>query len=107
MELEGFHPLVDRLPAETGCGLFRSKHLARRGALLDEGICFLNRRATPRFTIEFFNFATRQTTRVTTVEKDADIPGPRGFAVSPDRRWVLYKRVDQIENDLILVENFR
>jgi Tol biopolymer transport system component/DNA-binding winged helix-turn-helix (wHTH) protein len=71
------------------------------------GICFLDRQATPRPAIEFIDLTTRQTRRLADLEKESGLAQPPGFAVSPDGRWILYKRVDQIENDLLLVENFR
>jgi len=76
-------------------------------ALLDEGICVLNRKALPRPTIEFFNFANGQQTQITTIEKEPNILSAPGFAVSPDGQWILYKHVDQIDNEIMLVENFR
>jgi hypothetical protein len=30
-----------------------------------------------------------------------------GLAVSPDRRRILFSKVDQYDSDLMLVENFR
>jgi Tol biopolymer transport system component len=78
-----------------------------RWAVLAQGICFLNRRASPRPTIELFNFATKQASRIASLERDPSIPSPPGFAVSSDGRWILFKRVDQIDNDIMLVENFR
>lgn len=76
-------------------------------AVTAQGICYLNRQATPRPAIELFNFATRQVSRLATVEKDPSIPSPPGFAVSPDGRWILFKRIDQSDNDILLVENFQ
>jgi Tol biopolymer transport system component/DNA-binding winged helix-turn-helix (wHTH) protein len=76
-------------------------------AVTAQGICYLNRQAIPRPAIELFNFATRQVSRLVTVEKDPTIPSPPGFAVSPDGRWILFKRIDQSDNDILLVENFR
>jgi len=29
------------------------------------------------------------------------------FDVSLGRRWILFQRIDQIESDIMLVENFR
>jgi Tol biopolymer transport system component len=75
-------------------------------AVLERGICFLNRQAVPRPAIELFDFATGQMRRLVSVEPDLEIPPP-GFAVSPDGRRILYKRVDHLDNDLMLVENFR
>jgi hypothetical protein len=59
--------------------------------------------------IEFFNFATRRLTTVTSLSKDLKgraVPTP-SFAVSPDGRWILLLLNDRTESDLVLVENFR
>jgi len=29
------------------------------------------------------------------------------FDISPGGRWILFQRIDQIESDIMLVENFR
>ena len=85
---------------ETGVGV--------NWAVVERGIYFLT--SQPRqaqYTLEFFDFATRQTTQITTLE------GPRGtfvlsgLTVSPDERWVLYGQRDKIDFDLMLVENLR
>jgi len=76
--------------------------------VLDQGICFLNFNAIPRPTIELFNFANHKMTRIGTIEKEQkNTVGGTAFAVSPDGRWFLYRRVDQFDSDIMLVENFR
>ena len=32
---------------------------------------------------------------------------PQGFDMSPDEKWILYTRVDELDSDIVLVENFR
>jgi serine/threonine protein kinase len=69
----------------------------------------LRERLNPQipYALQFFDFATRRTTPLATLE------GPRGtfqitsLTVSPDERFVLYTQRDQLEFDLMLVENFR
>ena len=79
----------------------------RDWAVTERGIYFIPFTTSSPFTIEFFDFATRQTTRLATLE------GPRGvftashLAVSPDERWLLYTQRTRLEYDLMLVENFR
>ncbi len=75
-------------------------------AVLEQGIYYVNFRATPRRTIEFFSFATARTTQLGIIEKEiaSDVPG---FAVSPDGRWILLMQLDQNESDIMLMENFR
>jgi Tol biopolymer transport system component/DNA-binding winged helix-turn-helix (wHTH) protein len=75
-------------------------------ALLNTGIVFLRPQTKSLPTLEFFNFATRQITRVATVEKEPDRATP-SLAVSPDGRWILYAQVDQVDSDIVLVEDFR
>ena len=97
-----------RMPSEGGDGIHILDQVEWRfWALLDQGICLLNRKAMPRPTIEFFNFANGRQTRITTIEKEPNILSAPGFAVSADGQWILYKHVDQIDNDIMLVENFR
>ena len=74
-------------------------------AVVGRGIYFLT--ATQgRYMLEFFDFATRQTTQITTLE------GPRGtfqlsgLTVSPDEHSILYAQRDKLDFDLMLVENF-
>jgi dipeptidyl aminopeptidase/acylaminoacyl peptidase len=76
-------------------------------ALLEQGICFLNQRALPQPTLEFFNFATSQVTLFGRLERARAFGGSPGLAVSADGRWILYGQVDQSDNDIMLVENFR
>ncbi|HSE33174.1 MAG TPA: LpqB family beta-propeller domain-containing protein [Pyrinomonadaceae bacterium] len=75
-------------------------------ALLDVGIYFVNTKARPRPTIEFFNFATGQTTRITAIEKELELVFP-SLSISPDGRKILYVQVDRRESDIMLMENFR
>ena len=82
-------------------------------AVTARGIYFLTRQPQPQsqytgqYTFEFFDFATRQTIQITTLE------GPRGtfqisgLTVSTDERWFLYAQRDKLDFDLMLVENFR
>jgi Tol biopolymer transport system component len=72
--------------------------------VMEKGICFLDWDATPP-EIDFFDFATRDSKRIATVDKSAGIWG--GFAVSPDGQWSLFTRVDQIDSEIMLVDGFR
>jgi len=76
-------------------------------ALMKGGICFLNRNAGSDPAIEFFDFTAGRRTWLTPVSEEELAPGPVGFAVSPDGQWVLYKRLDRVDSDIMLVESFR
>jgi len=77
-------------------------------AVLEEGICFLdNEAATPNLTINFFSLTTRHVTQLATIEKAKYTLSGQTLTVSPDGKWVLYRQVDQVDNDIMLVENFR
>lgn len=76
-------------------------------ALLEKGICFVGMGGGPQPAIEFFNFATRQVTQLTKLEKGRSPFGAPNLAVSADGLWLLYWQVDQVDNDIMLVENFR
>ena len=75
-------------------------------ALLDSGIYFVNLKATPNPTIDFFSFATGRTKPVAAIEKELQLVAP-SLAVSPDGRWILHAKVDRFESDIMLIENFR
>ena len=63
---------------------------------------------SPRRTLCFYSFATKQSKPVMTL----DVPRqPRwfdgGMSVSSDGKWLLYAQMDQIGSDIMLMENFR
>jgi Tol biopolymer transport system component len=70
-------------------------------AVVDDGVYFMAPSAQG-FAIEFLNFTTN-TTRVLAHVGRCSF----GFAVSPDRKWVLYTQNNPEGSDLSLVENFR
>ena len=74
-------------------------------AVTSQGICLLNLELTPA-AIEFFDFATRHLKRISREALGPVASEPGNFAVSPDGKWVLYNRVDQMDSDIVLVENF-
>ena len=53
--------------------------------------------------ISLYKFATGQTSRILTIEREAYYR----IAISPDERTILYVQYDQAGSDLMLVENFR
>ncbi len=72
-----------------------------------QGICFLDRSVASHPAIKFFDLIHAKTSLIAILEKEPNAPGGGGLAVSPDGRWILYKRVDQIDCEIMLVENFR
>jgi len=72
--------------------------------IVKEGIYFIPKPdAAGRYSIQFFNFATKRIRSISTIE--SAIQG--NLSVSPDGRWILYSQNDQEGSDLMLVENFR
>jgi len=70
----------------------------------ETGIYFIARPdAAGAYAIRFYDFATRGIRTITTIRRPVDW----GFAVSPDRRSILYAQEDEAGADLMLVENFR
>jgi Tol biopolymer transport system component/DNA-binding winged helix-turn-helix (wHTH) protein len=57
-------------------------------------------------TLKFYRFKATQTEELGTVEGEIPWSSP-GFSVSPDGRQILVNRLDRLESDLMLVENFR
>ena len=98
---------VWKIPAEGG----EEVRILEQGAwhewaLLSRGICLVNPGATPA-TIDFFEFASKRLKHLTAVDLGPSANAGSGFAVSPDGKWVLYTRVDQLDSDIMLVENFQ
>jgi Tol biopolymer transport system component len=73
--------------------------------LARNGIYFLNLSDTPNGRIEFFDFATRETTPIFSLEKPASRFG--GLAVSPDGRSLLYGQNEFKDSYIMLVKNFQ
>ncbi len=75
--------------------------------LLDDGICFLHRDATTGPAVEFLDFATGRIRHLAAVELGQPGLEPVWLTASNDGRWVLFSKVDSVDNDIMLVENFR
>jgi len=76
-------------------------------AVVEDGIYFIKQESSGgEAAIKFFNFATQQVGDVVALGK-VNL-WVFGLAVSPDRQWLLYTRVDQSNTgNITLVENFR
>jgi hypothetical protein len=78
-------------------------------ALTSSGLYYIARDGTDlpaRFAIIFYNFASRETTRVAQLAKPP-LRGSRGLSLSPDGRALLFTQLDAEGSDLMLLENFR
>ena len=72
-------------------------------ALADKGIYYIPHIAADNTTsIQYFNFATGQSTQIVKIPKVTDL----GLGLSPDGRTLLYSQVDYTGSNLMLVENF-
>jgi len=69
------------------------------------GIYFIDGSTTPA-VVKFFDMATERVKTITTLDLGYSHPA-LGFDVSPDGQWILFKRVDQVASDIMVVENFR
>ncbi|MBV9676887.1 MAG: hypothetical protein JO185_11170 [Acidobacteriaceae bacterium] len=85
--------------------LERFDKIFRSWGVIDRGIYFMAREDAPRQTIRFFSFTTRQTTSLVTLDKEPIWNYP-DVALSNDGRRLLFARLDQEVNDLMLIENF-
>jgi dipeptidyl aminopeptidase/acylaminoacyl peptidase len=63
-------------------------------------------RSTSPAKFEVFDLSTHKQTRLGVVDTGPPANAPPGFDVSPDGRTVIYTRVDALESDIMLVENF-
>lgn len=73
-------------------------------ALSEVGIYYLKTAGTPG--INFFNFATRRTTRLFDLESHPAREAT-GLGVSPDGRTILYTQLDALSRDIVLVDNYK
>ena len=74
-------------------------------AVVEDGIYFIDSDAKEDWTLRFFDFANRRMTPIAALGQNI---ANNGLTVSPDRRQILYTRVDFTGGvDIMLVENFR
>ena len=72
--------------------------------MVENGIYYLDTTAKPG--IAFFNLTTHRSTRVFDLENRPVREAP-GLAVSSGKETILYTQLDALNNDIILVENYR
>jgi Tol biopolymer transport system component len=73
--------------------------------LAPSGIYFVNRHVAPNGRIEYFDFATRQSTVILTLGKPNPFFG--GLAMSSDGKSLLFAQNELNESYVVLVKNFR
>ena len=73
-------------------------------AVVEKGIYYLDLKKPPG--INFFDIASHRVSRVFDLDNRPARRAP-GLAVSPDKKTILYTQLDALNNDVILVENFR
>ncbi len=71
-----------------------------------DGLYLVDGSTTPA-PVKFFDFATQRVKPITSMDLGYLVPHATTFDVSPDGQWILFERVDQVESDVMLVENFR
>jgi Tol biopolymer transport system component len=67
------------------------------------GIYFVDESSTPA-RINFFDFATQRSKEFTSVDLGYQAPGPKNMDISPDEKWILFMRVDEVDSDIMLVK---
>jgi Tol biopolymer transport system component/DNA-binding winged helix-turn-helix (wHTH) protein len=73
-------------------------------AVVEKGIYYLDTTAKP--AIAFFDFTSRQVTRVVEFE-NRPAREVTGLAASPDGRTILYTQLDALTRDIVFVDNFQ
>jgi Tol biopolymer transport system component/DNA-binding winged helix-turn-helix (wHTH) protein len=76
-----------------------------RWTVADDGIYFINTKAKGAYTIDFFNFSSRQVGSVAVLQDVNEFVS--GLAISPDGRRILYSQQDKLSGDIMLVDHFR
>jgi len=69
------------------------------------GVYFVDVSTAPA-KVKFFDFATKKSKNITHIDLGYRMVS-QGFDVSSDEKWILYTRVDEMDSDIMLVENFR
>lgn len=99
-----------RIPAQGGSEslVLNTQEPRHKGywALAETGLYFFKEDVQASPTVNFFDFATGQTTLVAVLQKGTQLINP-GVAVSPDGRWLLYTQVDQQGSNIMLMEDAR
>ena len=102
-------PGVWRVPLDGGDEVrVFDKGAAGSVSVLAEGIAFFNPGSAPDpATISYYAFASGQATTLLSIDRSKSGGFAGRLSVSPDGQWVVYVQTDQVDNDIMLVENFR
>jgi len=86
--------------------VFQGVRVFRWWKIAPAGIYFIDGSTTPA-PVRFFDFVTARVKTITSMDLGYLTGRPMSFDLSPDGQWILFTRVDQVESDVMLVENFR
>jgi Tol biopolymer transport system component len=80
----------------------------RNWGLAAKGIYFFSmpREELGPYSLEYFDFATRQTQRLAALQGPARLYTVNVMTISPDGRSIVYSQRDQLDFDVMLIENF-
>jgi dipeptidyl aminopeptidase/acylaminoacyl peptidase len=97
-----------RIPVEGGqpTKVLESLSSHLNVAIVDSGIYFVPATTAVGSSIHFLDLATNKIVPVASFEKALNLGEQGGLAVSPDRKWLLYTRVDEGGSELMIVERF-
>lgn len=94
-----------RMPVQGGESTRILKNISMMWRVCGSGICFLDEKENPA-RLKRLDLRSGRTTSFGSLDLGRE--GSFGnFDVSPDGRWVIYPRVDTLNSDIMLVENFR
>jgi len=94
-----------RMPVQGGESTRILKNISMMWRVCGNGICFLDEKENPA-RLKRLDLRSGRTTSFGSLDLGRE--GSFGnFDVSPDGRWVIYPRVDTLNSDIMLVENFR
>ena len=94
-----------RMPVQGGESTRILKNISTMWRVCGNGICFFDEKENPA-RLKRLDLRSGRTTSFGSLDLGRE--GSFGnFDVSPDGRWVIYPRVDTLNSDIMLVENFR
>jgi serine/threonine protein kinase len=102
-------PEIWRIPVAGGEELPLIEDISSVGAYanwaqLKGGIYYIKENTGSQPVLEFFDFATKRTERLATLQNAVF---NNGITLSPDGTWLLYPVREQAQSDIMLIENFR